>query len=198
MLKNIVFDYGNVLIQWRPDPIYNSYFKDESKTTLFMETLDVFGFHNRVDGGERVDAVMDEFVRLYPDYKEPIQFYKTRWSEMIPAEVPGMRSLLAELLQSPRFEVFGLTNWSMENFPIGREKFEILRMIDRVVVSGEECLIKPDERIFRLLLDRYGLKAEECLFVDDRAANVEAARKLGMQGHVFVSAEELRRCIMDL
>ena len=195
MVKNIIFDYGNVLVHWNPAPVYNDYFRNPEACAEFMAVLEQFGFHNRVDGGEKVDTVMAEFVAEYPQYEAPIQYYKTRWNEMLPDEIPGMRALLAELVSGDRFEVFGLTNWTMENFPIAYDRFEILRMIDRVVISGKEFMIKPEERIFRLLLDRYRLIPEECLFVDDRAANVEAARKTGMQAHQFESAEKLRKAL---
>jgi 2-haloacid dehalogenase len=81
----------------------------------------------------------------------------------------------------------------METFPQAREHFTILQMIDRYVVSGAEHLVKPDPRLFQVLLDRYGLRAEECTFVDDNPVNVEAARRMGMRGIQFVGAEKLRK-----
>ena len=87
---------------------------------------------------------------------------------------------------------YGLTNWSMETFPQARERFGILQMIDRYVVSGAEGLVKPDARLFRVLLDRYHLQAEECVFIDDNEANVRAAEPLGMEGIVFNGADDLR------
>ena len=91
------------------------------------------------------------------------------------------------------YEIYGLTNWSMETFPEARERFGILQMIDRYVVSGAEGLVKPDPRLFQVLLDRYQLKAEECLFIDDNPDNVAAAKGMGMQGIVFNGAEDLRK-----
>jgi 2-haloacid dehalogenase len=91
------------------------------------------------------------------------------------------------------YEVYGLTNWSMETFPAAREHFGILQMIDRYVVSAAERLIKPDPRLFQVLLDRYGLRAEECTFIDDNPDNVAAARKMGMKGIVFTGADSLRK-----
>jgi 2-haloacid dehalogenase len=80
----------------------------------------------------------------------------------------------------------------METFPEAREHFTILQLIDRYVVSGQERLVKPDERLFRVLLDRYGLKAKECTFVDDNPDNVAAACRMGMEGIVFNGADDLR------
>ena len=86
-----------------------------------------------------------------------------------------------------------MTNWSMETFPEARERFGILQLIDRYVVSGAEGLVKPDPRLFQVLRERYHLKAEECIFVDDNPDNVSAAKKLGMQGIVFTNADMLRK-----
>ena len=66
-------------------------------------------------------------------------------------------------------------------------------MIDRYVVSGAEGLVKPDHRLFRVLLERYNLKAEDCIFIDDNPDNVAAAKDLGITGIVFTGAEELRK-----
>ena len=83
----------------------------------------------------------------------------------------------------------------METFPEARAHFGILQMIDRYVVSGAEGLVKPDPRLFQVLLDRYGLKAVECLFVDDNPDNVAAAERIGMEGIVFKGAEGLRKTL---
>ncbi len=95
-------------------------------------------------------------------------------------------------LKAKGYEIYGLTNWSMETFPSAREQFGILQMIDRYVVSGAEGLVKPDPRLFQVLLDRYNLKAGECTFIDDNPDNVAAAKALGMEGIVFTGAEKLR------
>ena len=111
---------------------------------------------------------------------------------MLTDEVPGMREVINKLKDNG-CEIYGLTNWSMETFPEAREHFGILQMIDRYVVSGAEGLVKPDHRLFRVLLDRYSLKAEECTFIDDNPDNVAAAKALGMDGIVFTGAEDLCR-----
>ena len=118
--------------------------------------------------------------------------YRSKWREMLTDEVPGMREVISEL-RARNYEIFGLTNWSMETFPEARAHFGILQMIDRYVVSGAEGLVKPDPRLFQVLLDRYGLKSEDCSFVDDNPDNVAAAKGMGMQGILFTNAETLRK-----
>ena len=149
-------------------------------------------FRQRIDAGELMDTCIAEQQARYPEYSEAIALYRNCWREMLTDEVPGMRELINEL-KTKKYEIYGLTNWSMETFPEARNHFGILQMIDRYVVSGAERLVKPDHRLFKVLLDRYHLQAEDCTFVDDNPANVEAARQMGMQGIVFTGADDLRK-----
>ena len=191
MQRNIIFDFGNVLVQWHPELVYGQYFGDEARAWWFLRHVADLDWRQRIDAGESQDDCVAELQARHPDYREAIALYRDRWREMLTDEVPGMRQLIGDL-KSQGYELYGLTNWSMETFPEAREHFTILQLIDRYVVSGQERLVKPDERLFRVLLDRYGLKTEECTFVDDNPDNVAAACRLGMEGIVFTGADDLR------
>ena len=191
MQRNIIFDFGNVLVQWHPELVYGQYFGDEARAWWFLRHVADLDWRQRIDAGESQDDCVAELQARFPDYREAIALYRDRWREMLTDEVPGMRQLIGDL-KNQGYELYGLTNWSMETFPEAREHFTILQLIDRYVVSGQERLVKPDERLFRVLLDRYGLKAEECTFVDDNPDNVAAACRLGMEGIVFTGADDLR------
>lgn len=191
MSKNIIFDFGNVLVEWHPEHVYTEYFGDEAKAWWFLRHVAVADWRNRIDAGEPYDRCVAELQAQHPEHAEAIAIFRDRWREMLTGEMPGMQALINELKNSG-YELYGLTNWSMETFPIAREHFPILQMIDRYVVSGAEGLIKPDPRLFHVLLDRFGLQADECTFVDDNPDNVAAACQLGMRGIVFSGAEKLR------
>lgn len=193
-MKNIIFDFGNVLVQWHPELVYGDFFGDEAKAWWFLRHVADMDWRQRIDAGESVDGCIREKQAQYPEYVEAVELYRSRWREMLTDEVPGMREVILEL-RAMNYEIYGLTNWSMETFPEARERFGILQMIDRYVVSGAEGLVKPDPRLFQVLLDRYQLKAEECLFIDDNPDNVAAAKGMGMQGIVFNGAEDLRKMI---
>lgn len=190
-MRNIIFDFGNVLVQWRPELVYTEYFGDEAKAWWFLRHVVDNEWRGRIDAGESTAELTAELAGRFPEYREAIELFDQRYFDMLTGEVPGMRELLEDVMQ--HYEVYGLTNWSMETFPTARERFTILQKIDRYVVSAAERLIKPDPRLFQVLLDRYGLKAEECTFVDDNPDNVAAARKLGMQGIVFTGSDDLRK-----
>lgn len=191
-MKNIIFDFGNVLVRWEPEKIYTEHFGDEAKAWWFLRHVADNDWRLRIDAGESQDACIAEQQARYPEYRQALALYRDRWRDMLTGEMPGMRDIIVELRKKGH-EIYGLTNWSMETFPQAREHFSILQMIDRYVVSGAEHLVKPDPRLFQVLLDRYGLRAEDCTFVDDNPVNVEAARRMGMRGIVFTSAENLRK-----
>ena len=191
-MKNVIFDFGNVLVQWHPEKVYAEHFGDEARAWWFLRHVCDAAWRNRIDAGESTAACIEELKAQQPEYAEAIELYRSRWREMLTDEVPGMREVINDLRNSGH-EIYGLTNWSMETFPAAREHFGILQMIDRYVVSGAEGLVKPDARLFRVLLDRYHLQAEECVFVDDNPDNVAAANALGMEGIVFTSADSLRK-----
>lgn len=193
-LKNIIFDFGNVLVRWEPQRVFLPHFdNDEAKYWHFWRHVCDDGWRNRIDAGEPMDACIRERQQHYPDYAEAVELYRSRWEETLPGEVPGMYDLVKTLVDAGAPAVYGLTNWSMETFPQARRRFPVLQLIENYVVSGDVRLVKPDPRIFRLLLDRYGLKAEESLFVDDNPDNVAAAQALGLHGIVFAGADELRQ-----
>lgn len=192
MTKNIIFDFGNVLVQWHPELIYKEHFGDEAKAWWFLRHVADLDWRQRIDAGENMGDCIREKQAQYPEYKQAIELYRSKWREMLTDEVPGMRDLIGEL-KSKGYGIFGLTNWSMETFPQARNHFKILQMIDRYVVSGSEHLVKPDTRLFQVLLDRYSLRAEDCTFVDDNPDNVQAACGMGMHGIQFSGAENLKK-----
>ncbi len=192
MTKNIIFDFGNVLVQWHPEVVYGEFFGDEVKAWWFLRHVADMDFRQRIDAGESMEDCIREKQAQYPEYEQAVELYRSKWREMLTDEVPGMREVISEL-RARNYEIFGLTNWSMETFPEARAHFGILQMIDRYVVSGAEGLVKPDPRLFQVLLDRYGLKSEDCSFVDDNPDNVAAAKGMGMQGILFTNAETLRK-----
>lgn len=190
---NLIFDFGNVLVRWEPQRVYLPYFGgDEAQYWYFWRHVCNPELRNRIDAGEDQQQCINSQKALFPDYAAPLEMFITDWEETLPGEMPGMRELLQQLKADSRYRIFGLTNWSMETFPLARKKFEILQMIDNYVVSGDVKLVKPDPAIFRLALNRFGIRADETTFIDDNPDNVEAAKRLGMDGIVFTNAASLR------
>ncbi len=91
------------------------------------------------------------------------------------------------------FRSTAISNWSAETFPPQRERFPFLSWFDDLVISGVEGVIKPDPRIFRILLERNAIAPESAVFIDDVARNADAATRLGIHGIHFRSPAQLRR-----
>ncbi|MCQ2064937.1 MAG: HAD family phosphatase [Bacteroidaceae bacterium] len=194
MLKNVIFDYGNVLIDWSPWYLFLPHFGgDESKCRHFVENICSREWFTRIDRGESMDSCIAQLQSQYPEYAQDIALFRDRWFDMCHGEIPGMQQLI-DSLKAQGVGVFGLSNWPAETFSRAREKFHVLGSIDRYVISSHVGLAKPDPAIYRLLMDRYGLEPSECVFVDDRTDNVNAAVSLGMHGILFEgSAEKLEK-----
>ena len=144
MIKNVIFDFGCVLIHWDQHNLYDSYFGSKEKTDWFVDNICTWEWNNQTDVGK--------------SFAESVA----------------------------------------ETFPVVKDKFSVFGMMDGIVMSGEEMISKPDLRIYQILLDRYGLKAEECVFIDDRKSNTEAGEKLGIQGIVFENCEQAKAALENI
>lgn len=194
MIKNIIFDYGNVLVDWNPAYLFLPVFGgDEEKCRFFTENVCNREWFTRIDQGESMDVCVAELQKAYPEYADVIALFRDRWFDMCSGDIPGMLEIIQDL-KNQGMGVYGLTNWPAETFAEARRRFKTLASIDNYVVSSAVRLAKPQPEIFRLLLSKYNLKPEECVFIDDRVDNVNAAKALGITGIVFPgSADALRK-----
>lgn len=196
-MKNIVFDFGGVLVDWNPHHLYDKYFGSREKSEWFLNNICLYSWNLQMDGGKPFAEGVAELQAEHPEWSEAIAIYHTRWIEMMNGEIEGMVSVVKRLKMAG-YGVYGLTNWSAETFPMIRDTYPVFQEFDGIVVSGEEHLLKPDEAIYKCLLERYDLQAEESLFIDDNADNVVGARNVGMKAIRFTSAVELERELKDV
>jgi 2-haloacid dehalogenase len=191
-VKAAVFDLGGVLIDWDPRYLYRKLLGEEAAVEEFLATVCTPEWNAEQDRGRPFAEGVAELVERHPAQAAAIAAYHQRWSEMLGGEIPGSVEVLAEL-RAAGMPLYALTNWSAETFVVARERFQLLDWFDGVLVSGEERMIKPDPRFFRLLVERFGLTPEATFYVDDSEANVEAARRLGFDAVRFTDPERLRR-----
>jgi 2-haloacid dehalogenase len=187
-----VFDLGGVLIDWDPRHLYRKLLADEAAVEEFLATVCTPEWNAELDRGRPFAEGVAQLVERHPEHAAAIAAYHERWPEMVAGDIPGTVEVLAEL-RAAGVPLYALTNWSAETFAITRGRFEFLEWFDGLLVSGEERVTKPDPAIFQLLLDRFGLDPTATVFVDDSAANVAAARRLGFDAIRFTGHEELRR-----
>jgi 2-haloacid dehalogenase len=187
----IVFDLGGVLIDWNPRHLYRRLFDDDAQMEWFLEQVCHQAWNLEQDRGRTFADAIEEAVLRHPDQRAMIEAYHARWEEMLGGEIAGSVAILEELAARD-YELHALTNWSAETFPIGRERFAFLERFGIILVSGEERLVKPDARIFQLLLERIAHPAQRCIYIDDSAPNVAAAAALGFDAIHFTSPPALR------
>jgi len=189
----VVFDIGGVLLNWNPRHLYRKLFAgDEAAMEDFLANVCTVEWNERQDAGRTFAEAHAELLPRHAGKSHLIEAFGKRFDEMIAGPIEGTVAILGELKRAgvPRY---ALTNWSAETFPPARTRYEFLSWFDGIVVSGEEGVIKPDARIFRILLERYGIAADEAVFIDDDPGNAAAAQALGIHGVHFQSPELLRR-----
>lgn len=192
MIKNIIFDFGGVLIDWNPLHLYNRYFLgDEAKARWFIDNICTMEWNVQMDAGKPFADGIRELTALHPEWADAIAAYRARWQEMIGGPIPGMTDVVHQL-KDAGYHVFGLSNWSWETLSTIIDDYPVIKELEGVVISGLEYVIKPQPEIYRLLLDRYRLKADECVFIDDNLANVQGAEAVGIHGLLFTGPEMLK------
>lgn len=190
-IKNIAFDFGGVLIEWNQRYFYRDYFKDDERMEYFLKNVYTAEYVQRTDCGETYAEVLPDMIAKHPEWREAIEVFPANWSKMLHGELADGVALLYDLKRRG-YHLFGLTNWSKEDIGEAFRRFKFLSELEGTVVSGIEGVVKPYPEIYNILLERYSLKAEETVFIDDRAENVATARQLGMAGVVYQNAETAR------
>ena len=178
-IKNIIFDFGGVVMDWNPRYFFKDYFKDDEKMEYFLKNIATDEWNIEQDRGRSLADGTDFQVERHPEWEKEIRAYYPNWTMMLKSDIPENVEILRKLEHS-NYELFGLTNWSAETFPFALENYDFFKIFqDKIVVSGAEKMIKPDPEIWNILLERYQIKAEESVFIDDNFKNIEAAKKLG-------------------
>lgn len=185
MIKNVIFDMGNVLIYFLPELYIEQLgVKEEDSGILLREVFRRVEWV-RLDHGTITEAEAVESIcrRVPPRLHKAVEDLVFRWWARPLSPVPGMKELLAELKEKG-FKLYLLSNASIQQCKY-HDRIPGAEYLDGRIVSAEHKLLKPQKEIYQLLLETYGLQAEECLFVDDSPLNVEGAYCAGIRGIVF-------------
>lgn len=179
MIKNIIFDFGGVLMDWNPRYFFKDYFKDDVKMEFFLKNIATDEWNAEQDRGRSLKEGTEILVQQYPEWEQDIRAYYDNWTTMLRADIPQNVAVLRKL-GATHYALYGLTNWSQETFPYALEHYDFFQLFQgKIVVSGEEKLIKPDAKIWQVLLERYQIQAGESVFIDDNPQNIAMAKTLG-------------------
>ncbi|HEX9300771.1 MAG TPA: HAD family hydrolase, partial [Casimicrobiaceae bacterium] len=160
-----IFDLGGVLIEWDPRHLYRKLFGgDTAAMEDFLANVCTTEWNERQDAGRTFADGTRELLPRHADKLELIEAFGQRFGEMIPGAIDGSVEILSELKQRG-VPVYGISNWSAETFPPQRERFPFLSWLDDLVISDVEGVIKPDPRIFHILLERNAIAPESAVYI---------------------------------
>ena len=192
MIKNLIFDFGKVLVDYDYMVVLDQVFATHDEAVAFFHRLMDDGWNERLDRESRSFVqIIADMQQAMPQWHDEIQQFADRYTEFVLGEMPGMRSLLVRL-KAEGYHLYGLTNWCSRVHQTMRQ-FDIFSLLDGQVISSEERIVKPERAIYECVCRRFGLNPEECVFADDKRENIEAANAYGMHGILFSDAAQYER-----
>lgn len=197
----VIFDLGNVLIDFDPRSVYREFYKgDEVALQHFFDSRAMWDILNHGhDTLDSWDVAFDDLKAKRPDLSKEIDLFCRDWFKFILGPIPSTLGIFNQLLDN-KVKLYALTNWPSQVWPPQTHPesevlhdYSFLDKFDDIVVSGQEQLRKPAPELYQLALERWQVDPQRCIFVDDLPENVEAANRLGILGHHFTSAEKLAK-----
>jgi putative hydrolase of the HAD superfamily len=185
-IQNVIFDMGMVLVNFRWREYMAELGMDENVVEELGERMVMSEFWKDLDRGARdEDDAPDYFKSVMPQYAKEIDLFWANITDIV-CEFDYAAPLIRSLHEAG-YRVYLLSNYPAKLAKLHWPTFSFIHDVDGMVISAEEHKVKPDPGIYEVLLDRYHLVPEECIFLDDLEKNIEAARKIGMKGIVFQS-----------
>lgn len=186
-VQAVVFDIGNVLIEWQPERFFDSVIGEERRRAMFA-AIDLHGTNDVVDRGGNFRDTIVAAANANPDWHDEVMMWHDRWIEMAaPAIDHSVRLLRA--LRAAGVPVFALTNFGIQTFEVAEPVYPFLSEFDRRYISGHMGVIKPEADIYRMVEDDCGVPPKGLLFADDRIDNINVAAARGWQTHLFEGSQ---------
>ena len=183
----VIFDIGNVLIEWQPERYYDRVIGPDRRRALF-DAVDLHGMNDQLDAGADFHGIVTETAAAHPDFHAEIMMWHDNWGDLAQPGIPHSQHLLRRL-KARGVPVFALSNIGAATFEIAAEAHPALRLFDRAYLSGPMQVIKPAPRIYEMVEQDCGLAPESLLFTDDRAENIAAAEARGWRTHHFTGPQ---------
>ena len=190
----VVFDIGNVLIEWQPERFYDAVIGVDRRRAMFAD-VDLHAMNDRIDRGEHFRDTIYTVADTLPEWRAEIRMWHDNWIEMASPAIDRSVRLL-RMLRTKGVPVFTLSNFGIESFAYAETKYPFLAEFDRRYISGHMGVIKPDVLIYQMLEEDSGLRGAEILFVDDRSDNIDAAAARGWATHLFETPAGWADCLV--
>ncbi|MDA7423567.1 HAD family hydrolase [Thalassococcus lentus] len=191
----VIFDVGNVLIEWQPERFFDSQIGEDRRRAMFAE-VDLHGMNDLVDRGHDFKTTIYDWAEKYPEWRAEIRMWHDKWLEMARPAIPHSVRLL-RALRNKGVPVFALTNFGIGTWAIATPVYDFLNEFDHAYVSGHMSVIKPDATIYEMVEDDCGIDPAALLFTDDRIDNITAALARGWQVHQFNGPQGWANCLVS-
>lgn len=194
-IQAVIYDIGNVLIEWQPERFFDAKIGVARRKALF-EAIDLHVMNDEIDRGANWGDTVAKTTAEYPDWRDEIMMWHSHWLEMAQPEIPQSLALL-RTLRTKGVPVFALSNFGIETFAYAETVYPFLTEFDRRYISGHMRLIKPEVAIYQAVETDCGLAPETLLFADDRIDNIKAAADRGWQTHLFKGPARWAQALVD-
>lgn len=200
----VIFDLGAVLIDWNPRYAFRRMQTElgvaptdvEAKIETFIREVATSEWNAQMDAGISFQTAIDRRSIDFPEWKKWLQMWRDEWPSMMREAMADSVAVFKDVVRQRGAGklrgVIALSNWEAGTFKIAKARFPFLAEFDARLISGEERLIKPDPKFFKLLESRHAVVPARAIFVDDLTKNTQVAKDLGYQVHVFENASRLR------
>lgn len=197
MVKNIVFDIGDVLLEFKPKKHLAERYADPARRRRLEQIIFQSDLWIELDRGTITeDEALAAMCKRHPGLKREIELvFSDKESMLLPIE--GSVSILEEL-RTAGFKLYVLSNFHLSAFNTVYQRYAFFQFFDGLVISAKIKFIKPEPEIYQYLLEKYNLRARDSLFIDDREANLEPAHKMGFKTILFAGPLELREALAAL
>ncbi len=179
----VIFDIGNVLIEWQPERFYDREIGAARRAAMFA-AVDLHGMNEQVDRGADFRATVYATADAFPDWATEIRLWHDRWLELAHPPIDGSIALLQHL-KDAGVPVFALSNFGIGTFQLAEPRWPFLALFDRRYISGFMGVTKPAAEIYAMVEADCGVAPGRLFFTDDRADNIAAAAARGWQTHLF-------------
>ena len=198
-INTIIFDLGNVLIDWNPLHVFNdTYFESLEKRDYFFSNICTMDWNEQQDAGRSIVEATQELVEKFPDWEQPIRDYYGRWTEMLGGPIHESVEIFRQLKDSGKYKTYALTNWQAGLFDVALVRYNFLHWFNGRVVSGEEKTRKPFPEFYQRLLNRYSVNPAEAVFIDDSLRNIKAAEGMGIKSIHFQNPSQLNTELKEI
>lgn len=198
MIKYIVFDFGGVLVDYNFKNFFAHLLGSEEKATWFLNNVFTEEMNNKLDMQLKpFGEYIEEWKTRWPEYAHELDYFDLHYTDIFTGEVAGMKVLM-EKLKAQGYQLLGLSNWSSKVNDVMKKFPDCFRLLDGYLVSYMVHQLKPAPEIYQSFIQKFGIKADECVFIDDKPKNIEGAKNIGMKGIVFKDAQQLERDLMSI